>query len=93
MRMSCNCCFERKRYRRYSLIISLINFKTKLIETDRNSEKFIKPLITFSTNVEIILITSTSRRMQNKTYNGQYIIISSFIRNKELLHFNVTRLE
>ena len=68
--------FERKRSRRYIVIISLINFKTKLIETDRNSKKFIKPLITFSTNVEIILITSTSRRMQNKTYNGQYITIS-----------------
>ena len=90
MRMSCNCCFERKRYRRYSLIISLINFKTKLIETDRNSEKFIKPLITFSTNVEIILITSTSRRMQNKKLQWP---IYYYIRNKELLHFKITRLE
>ena len=89
MCMSCNCCFERKFYRRYSLIISLINFKTKLIETDRNSKKFIKPLITFSTNVEIILITSTSRRMQNKKL--QWPIY--YIRNKELLHFKITRLE
>ena len=93
MCMSCNCCFERKRYRRCSVIISLINFKTKLIETDRNSKKFIKPLITFSTNVEIILITSTSRRMRNKTDDGQYITILDNIRNKELLQFKITRLE
>ena len=91
--MPCNCCFERKSYRRYSVIISLINFKSKLIETDRNSKKFVKPLITFSTNVEIILITSTSRRMRNKTDDGQYITILDNIRNKELLQFKITRLE